>query len=109
MAVTPTYNRVMQGDSVMGPWRAKIFQVAVTGPYATGGFPIAATDIGIGHTLFGILLLQVIAQASVGATGAVFDTSYVNGNLVLIGTAGTEIASTVAMAGGVYQLLAFGY
>lgn len=108
MAVTPVYNRVLQGDSVMGPWRAKIFQVALSGTYATGGFPIAATDIGIGHTLFGVILLQVITQAA--GAGAITDVEYVAGNLVLVGaTTGLEIVATTSMANAVYQLLAFGY
>lgn len=109
MAVTPTYSRVLQGDSTMGPWRAKIFQVSLTGTYVTGGFAIAPTDIGIGHNLFGITLMQVIAQATVGSTGAIFDVSYVAGNLALITTAGAEVGSGVNMAGAVYQLIAFGY
>jgi|SRR6185437_10323380 len=109
MAVTPTYNRVQQGDSVLGPWRAKVFQMSVTGTYVTGGIPVAATDIGIGHTLFGIILLQVITQAA--ASGSpISDVEYVAGNLVLISSStGLEVAPGNNMATGVYQLLAFGY
>lgn len=108
MAVTPVYNRVQQGEATLGPWRAKIVQCALTGTYATGGFPVLATDIGIGKNLFGVLLLQVITQATAGA-GAVYDISFVGGNLVLQGTAGSEVAAGTPMATGVYQLLAFGY
>ena len=108
MAVTPVYNRVLQGDTTTGPWRGKVFQISLTGTYATGGFAVSANDIGIGHTLFGILLLQVITQATAGA-GAVYDISYVGGNLVLMTSTGAEIAAGTNMATGVLQLLAWGY
>lgn len=106
MAVTPVYNRVQQGDSTLGPWRAKIVQVSLTGTYATGGFPILATDIGIGKNLFGVILLQVITQAG---AATVYDASFVAGNLVMQTSTGAEVGAGTNMAGGVYQLLALGY
>ena len=108
MAVTPVYNRVLQGDTVLGPWRGKVFQISMTGTYATGGFALTASDIGIGKNLFGVLLLQVVTQASAGA-GAVYDISYIAGNLVLLTSTGAEVAAGTNMATGVLQLLAFGY
>lgn len=110
MALAPIYTRVPVYEASLGPLRIKIWDISfvAAGTYVTGGFPIAAGDVGIGHNLLGAVWLQETAVA--GAVDVV-DATYnaATGNLRLIALSGAEVPNTTVMTSGVYRVMFIGF
>ena|SRR6185437_9751376 len=101
-------NRVLQGEFYAGQVHAKIMDLPGPASYATGGVAIAAADVGIGHNILGMTLVQADQATTLLVASVVYDPS--TGKLQFFsGSAAGEIPAATNLSSGTYRLLVFGF
>lgn len=103
-----------KGGNVFGSLKVTVTNVTIADNYPAGGYAVTPANVGLGNKIVFAVASQVApltaalgdtATASIGQIG--YNTS--TGKIQVFDGAGTEIAASTVLAGGVVQLVAFGY